>query len=146
MFSGDTFKRFLRTLGAAPTTSGQLGYITTISIADGTTIAQSTVSNVATFTVPTTGIYYISYTLTTASTVTVNRFNGYIQNNTGGTYYGASAVNSTQFCDPSFFVSINGSAIISLTAGEIWRTKYLFSSSAAATFVYGSYMQATRIA
>ena len=38
MFSGDTFKRFLRTLGAAPTTSGQLGGITTANFFNGTIV------------------------------------------------------------------------------------------------------------
>ena len=122
-----------------------LGFVVMLPIPDGSSLAQSTVTNIKQFTVPVTGIYYVSFSITVASTVTINKFQVYIQNNTGGQQYGASAVNASQPTDASFWTAINGSAIIALTASDSIATKYLFASSAAATTGYSSYMMYVRI-
>ena len=54
MFSGDTFKRFLCTLGAAPTTNTHLGYKYTGTIANNT-------ANISTITVGVAGVYLITF-------------------------------------------------------------------------------------
>jgi len=142
--SSTTFSSAL-TLGAAPTSAAQLGGIVMLPIADGSTLTQSTVLNIKQFAAPATGIYYVSYSITVNSTVTITKFQAYIQNNLGGQQYGASSVNASQPTDGTFWTAINGSAIISLNVGDSIATKYLFSSSAAASTGLSSYMMYARV-
>ena len=64
MFSGDTFKRFLRTLGAAPTTSAHLGFITGAPLSFvpniSVTVANSPY-NEGPFTFSTPGVWIVNY-------------------------------------------------------------------------------------
>ena len=80
------------------------------------------------------------------SSTTMSSFQAYIQNNSGGNNYGSSAMNGSIPTNSTFFTSINGSAIISVTSGQQWALKYLVSSSGAATSGFGSYMMSVRIA
>lgn len=135
------------TLGAAPSSSQTscLGCIITNTIADTTTISQSTVFNIKAYTVVTTGIYYVYYNIQTNSSVTITVFQAWIQNNSGGQIYGSSAINASQSASGPFISAINGSAIISLTAGDSWALKCLFASTGTTT-TNNSYFNFVRIA
>ena len=100
MFSGDTFKRFLRTLGAAPTTSGQIGFIFSQASVFITNIIATTANtplSYGTMTWNTPGTWIVNYflyggtsTLTTQASVSV--FSG----SSGGANLGASTAPWTQ--------------------------------------------------
>jgi hypothetical protein len=130
--------------------SGQLGYITTVSIANGTTLANTTVSNLTQWTVDSSGIYYVSYFISVINngTITTSLAQAWIQNNAGGQYYGLFANNATQNItndNSTGWISLNGTAIMQLKASDSIALKYLIGGANNKTCNL-SYLQFVRIA
>ena len=98
------------------------------------TLLGGSVQNAFQYTIPATGIWFLSYSLLMQPTLAganVTGYQTYIQNNSGGTIYGVSSIIATQpyVANAQYFISNNGSAIVPCILNEVWTVKYFISGS-----------------
>jgi len=147
------FKRFSRTLGAAPTTSAHIGYTTTI-FTTGTVVGQgsTTVNMVSPLTIPATGTWIINYVLrlniSSSGTATMTKLQTWMS--TGGNIYGLTCNAASQSLSVSVETAQNGSFVLSLANGtsfslNIDATYTLLTGGPVGTANTVSYVQFTRI-
>ena len=149
------FKRFLCTLGAAPTTSGHLGYTLTTSLVRVPGITSDYLPNTTGILIPSAGIWFINYSIT----ISAPNNNGIINSiytsiaspSIGYTTLSLGIVQTTttQTCNNAGGISNSGSGVVNITNNSTYIYIYVNLSIGAGpinTFGTNSYMQFTRIA
>ena len=147
MFSGDTFKRFLRTLGAAPTTAGQFGYTTSTSLGGQVSVSGATNYTILTgLAVPVSGLYIVDGFASFASfnsTGSMVNPQFYIEGSTTGvlcTTYGPINIYTSII---TAFPSV--CAIKQLVAGETLKLAIQYTSTAGSTQINTATLKMVRI-
>lgn len=116
-----------------------------MTIAPSTALTVGTVQNAFLYTIPATGIWFLSYSLTAQPTLAAGNMSGFqtfLQNNSGGTTYGISSNLATQpyTANGQYYASNTGSAIIPCTLNDVWAVKYFISGAGANTSIASTFI------